>query len=201
MIVPRNDPAFAVSASHPGWHAVRSNRPMKTMFAFGTPDLTELEWAGATEVVLEPGSMGQAFSITSAYAPGFTQISVKGLAEGVPSPETLARLPKPVADQLAQVLMPAWDSQVRMVIGPWFPPETTTEIVAGNFRYGLTRLSNGGPIKSSSEFVSGAMATLDSYLESHTETSLDPDRMAFLSKAAPGLETDIANAMRLALTR
>src|SRR5581483_4450250 len=42
IIVPRNDPVFTASAANAGWQVLRSNRPMKTMFAFGTPNLIEL---------------------------------------------------------------------------------------------------------------------------------------------------------------
>jgi len=88
-----------------------------------------------------------------------------------------------------------------MVIGPWFPSDSTSEAIAANFEFAVKRLSNGGYLNANSEFVRGALTVFSSYLESRAETSLNSEQMDFLSKAAPGLEADIAQAMRLTLSR
>jgi len=203
MAVPMND--SLLQAVHPSWGSARKGTrivPLMNPGAVGPNRMVELEWvAPNANSFVAAGGAAASFSLVGSYRPGFTMYAARGRATREFDAQLAASLPKPVADQLLLAMSPAWDSQRQVTLGPWFPPNAPLLYVAANFRYGITRLTHFRLLDHNSPFVTGAVSTLGSYIESGADTFLDPERMEFLSSAAPGLESEIANAIRLTLTR
>jgi len=203
LIVPRRDETL--SSAHPGWGpGVKGTRivPLMNPGAVGPNRMVELVWAAPnSNSLIGRGNASGLFSVRSAFAPGFTLSSASGRANRAYDAQIAASLPKPVADQLATVMAPAWNARQQVVIGPWFASDAPLSYIAANFGYGIQRLSHSRVLDHNSAFVKGAMETFEAFQQSQAESFLDPDRMDFLSNAAPGLESEIANAIRLTLTR
>jgi hypothetical protein len=199
LLVPVGDDRF--TATHGSWRATRNESGNPRVLNPGARRLAELHWSPPTmNGSLPPGSGASGFSVHSAFAPGFSTIAAKGRVAREYDPAVASQLPKAAADQLARVLEPAFDSARQLVIGPWFAPDADLATIAMNFQYGIRLLSDQQLLNSESAFVKGALAVFDNFLASDAATELDPSRMEFLSAATPGLETEIANAIRLALT-
>ncbi|OFW01759.1 MAG: hypothetical protein A3H94_01665 [Acidobacteria bacterium RIFCSPLOWO2_02_FULL_60_20] len=200
LIVPLDDPML--SSAHPTWGAGRkAERPLPAGLA-GTRRTRELEWrAPSVDAMIPAGGTIGSFSITSAYAPGFTMVSVRGWIDQQYGEHIAAALPKLVGDQLRWIMSPQVDSWQQVVIGPSFASDIDMLKIAQNFRYGIDRLVRSRILDGNSPFSKGATDILTSYIASGAASFLNPERMDFLSEAAPGLEAEIANAMRLTLTR
>jgi hypothetical protein len=75
------------------------------------------------------------------------------------------------------------------------------QVVAANFKVGITMLTHAGSLNPNSEFVKSALDMLNAYVESHSDAAPTSDNMSFLSKAGPGVESQIAGAMRLSMLK
>lgn len=194
-------------ASHPGWDVahIRSGTTLGFPGPFG---LKWYEWTARGPQGLIPprnGVLGQ-FTIRSASAPGFTEFWATGKVNREYSADILATLPQPVAGQLAELMENLARGRGDVTLAPWIPAGTPLSTVVRNFQYGLSVVTGHGRghglIDPSSPFVRETRAALDGYFESgESATFFNPNTMGFLSLAAPGLETEIANALRLSLTR
>ncbi len=197
LVAPAEDTKFA--AKHPTWKSHPNvGTEARDIMPSPTP-LVAVEWSATDTTRVAAHTAIGAFSVTSTYSPGFTTASFRGSVKNEYTEEVAATLPKPVADQLAKVLTPAWDSQLRLTLGPRFAPDTTKTVIAANFHYGISALARRGALHADSAFVSGALEALGSFLTSNGASSLDPESLSFLSQAAPGVETEIANALRWSL--
>jgi hypothetical protein len=200
LLVPVGDESFR--ATHANWGASRNEAGNPTVLNPGARRLAELHWTPPNaNALLRAGDTVGPFSITSSFPPGFTVIAAKGRISREYTPEIAASLPPAAAAQLSPFLEPAWDSAIRITLGPWFHPDESIATIAANFQYGMSVLVDQQALDANSVFVKSALSAFETYLASDAATVLDPNRMDFLSKAAPGLETEIANALRLTLAR
>jgi hypothetical protein len=195
LLVPTPDEKF--QARHSAWLASRKDAAQVRDLLAAASRLAIVEWGGPNPI--PPGGATGAFTLRSGSSPGFTTASFSGLAKSEYSDQIASALPRVVADQVAHVLQPAWDSQVRMVLGPRFPVGTPQIIVVDNFHFGISVLAQQGILNSESPFVKDALATLRGFLSSGGAISLTADRLDFLTAAVPGLESEIASALRLSL--
>ena len=105
-------------------------------------------------------------------------------------------LPDTVRRQLALVINPDWDTAQTMTIGPKFAPTDPKPTVAMDFHDALNKLAVVGPLRPDSVFVSSALKALSTFMAAPESMSLD---LSYLEKAAPGLESEVAAAMRISL--
>lgn len=199
LLVPANDLKF--KAAHPAWRAVRDETDDARDAMPSTVRLGTVEWNATAASLLGRGAASTGFALTSGFAPGFTTVSIKGQLEREHAVALFASLPKAVATQLELVMSPAWDSQLGLTLGPRFPRDVPQLMVADNFNYGIGALVRRRALNGSSAFVVGALDTLSAFLQSGGIAPLGPDRLAVLAKAAPGLEAEIAESLRLSLLR
>jgi len=103
---------------------------------------------------------------------------------------------------LDEIMEGSSKGQPELTVGPWFPQGTELSTIVQNFQYGISRLSLTHRLHENSPFVSGALSAFETYFQSgETATFFQRGGLDFLSSAAPGLEREIANAIRLTLTR
>lgn len=107
-------------------------------------------------------------------------------------------MPETVRSKLALAMSPEWDAAQAIVIAPTYGPSVPKDLIAGDFLRWLTQLATVGSLRSDSPFVSSAISSLSSYLQSPGAGTLSP-KLDFLTRAAKGLETEIATAMKFSL--
>jgi hypothetical protein len=199
MAVAASDDRF--QASHPGWNVAEAGSG--TTLGFPGPfGLRWIEWSASGPNQLIPRGGAQGFTVRSASAPGFTEVWARGKVDRLYEEHIAAALPGPVTDQLAHVITHSAQGRRVWTIGPWFPPDTPLATIVHNFQYGVSMLMGHRLLDSDSPFVREMQAALTGYLESgESATFFNPNTIGFLSLAAPGLETEIANALRLNLIR
>jgi hypothetical protein len=189
-----NDPKAA--AAHPTWagnvSAAGESRPgaihPETQFTWTAPANGELEPLGSTS----------GFQITSRFRPGVAVAFAQNRATSEYSAAAAKNLPDSIQAQMAVALSPSWDSAQTVTIAPRFDSNVPKDLIASDFHRWISHLSTVGTLSADSPFVKSALASLTSYVQSPGAQTLIPD-LSFLATAAPGLETEIATAMRLSL--
>ena len=192
----------SVQTSLTGWDVARS----KTAIVSAFPGPFQYTWVEFTAMrpealIPENGSQGP-FTIRSDSAPGLTEFWARGKIIRPYDPSMAAGLPKKLAEELARTAEGAFRGVAVLTIGPWFPPGTSLKMIVSNFQSGINRLTHYRELDHNSPFVAATLATLESFQRSgETAAFFQVNGLDFLSLAAPGLETEVANALRLALTR
>jgi len=136
------------------------------------------------------------FRVVSSYKPGLTLAYAQAAVESEYTEAAARTLPPAVAEQLSRIMSPDWDTAQVMTVGPKFTTGDPKELIAMDFHRGLSQLAVTGALKADSPFVSSAISALISHMQSPGSAGPPLD---FLEKAAPGLETEVAVAMKLSL--
>jgi hypothetical protein len=194
LLVP--DPDRTFEAPHKTWKSSRREEADARDFFSAASRLTMVTWSGSEGI--GPGARS-AFTVHSDHSPGFTTATFRGAGKSEYNDQTAAALPSVVAEQAAQLIQPAWDNQIRRVLGPRFPPGTSQFVVADNFQLAIDVLVKDGRLEAKSEFVKQTLPALRDYLSSGGATPFSANGLGFLSAARPGLESDIAAALKLSL--
>ncbi|MBO0858876.1 MAG: hypothetical protein J2P21_10475 [Chloracidobacterium sp.] len=170
-------------------HIGANGKPEKLMIWMSRP---------GPEGSIQPGKMAASFQATSDLKPGFTTAYFAGSR-----PVGVDReLPTEVMDQLTPMIRPEVNSRSLLMIGPLFSDSTSKTTIAANYHVGISMLIRGGKeLSSDSPFILEVLATLSDYIKSQgvsgTANEVVPN-LNFSNKPAPGLETDILNAINLA---
>lgn len=160
------------------------------------PD-SQITWsAPTTKGLLAQGQSLPGFRVTSRYKPGITIAYAQAASATEITAAVASQYPKAVSEQLALISDPKWDSTQTLTIGPKFDPNDPKELIALDFHHALNQLAVTGVLKADSPFVTEALSSLVSYMQSPAGSSPSMD---FASKASAGLESDIASAMRMSL--
>lgn len=182
-----------IVAQHPVWSTGQGGPDIGRAGALRPETL--LTWTGAAPAVqLAKGQVIGDFQVVTGLRPGLVIAFAEAAVGNGMAAEKAAALPETVQAQLSQVLQPQWNMAQTITIGPRFAPSDPKSLVAFDFHGVLKKLSILGALKSDSPFVTGALAALVSYMSAPESSSLAMD---FLEKAAPGLESEIAAAMRI----
>lgn len=158
----------------------------------------------------QPGSTGirvggilSGFVIASALKPGFVGATVKGISM---SPNLGAlNVPSRVHQALTALEDSGFNERTVLTIGPQFPSGTNLLRIISNFREGMVVLEQHGYLKGTSPFTAEAIEVLTRYLDGAKfagdgpASDYVPPSLAFQSKPAAGLETQIYEAMKLSL--
>ena len=200
MAVAANDGLF--QSEHPGWNIAQVGSG--TTLGFPGPfGLKWFQWSAnePNQLIPRGGAQGP-FTVRSASAPGFTVIWARGKVNRLYGEHIAATLPQLVAEQFTYVMKNSSKGHREVTLGPWFPPGTAMRTIVANFQYGISRLAAQRLVDADGPFVRGVLAALAGYIQSgETATFFDRQPMDFLSQAAPGLESEIAAALRLSLSR
>jgi len=184
------DPEFR--SSHPSWAAYprpRVNAAKQTLLP-GVPPGPFVTWE-KWEEPLAPGSKLGGFQVTSGFRPGFTTAFVVG--DG--SLETPGEgVSEEMIKQYEPLQRPEVMRRTTLTIGPRFAPQTTNLEVAAAFQQDLQVLIEDEWLDGDSLFLQNLLAGLRSYIESRGASAL-----TLQAVAQPGIETEIANALRLSL--
>ena len=193
FVGPPDDSKFEVSC--PGWSASKARTATARQVALpSVPQLgAEVIFFSRTGNDIQPGNRNfDPFHVTSSYSPGFTTAFVRsGAAFDIPS-----ELPSPVGDQIGMLARPEWDSQVVLILGPRFSPDTSGQAIAADFHIGISRLVRSGQLNGESAFVKEALAALGRSVQSGGIPAVR-DVVNLLPKASPGIESEIATAMQV----
>ena len=192
MVGPAHDPNFVSAGA--GWSAMKASNTKAHQIA-----LPNVSQTGATVMfhapagqTISPGDTRAGFHVTSSYAPGFTTAYVMGDVGLIRFP---GEVPTVVGDQIGVLQQPQWDSKVAVVLGPRFPAESSPQAIAADFHIGISQLIAGGVLRSDSAFVKGALDLLAVSLQAGGLPN--PAQVVRLPTPAPGLEGEIAAAMRI----
>lgn len=183
-----------LNSRHPLWNR-DSARPEIARAGAVRPEAL-MTWNSPASAVLATGATLPGFEIVSDFRPGLTIALTESAGEKVLTSEIAATLPEAVQDQLSIILKPELNAAQVMTVGPRFAPGDPKSIIAMDFHSGLNKLAILGPLEPTSPFVSGALQALVSYMAASDSNILS---LEFLEKAAPGLEMEIAAAMRISL--
>lgn len=185
----------ALSATHSSWQAALEqvstapNPPTNTV-SMGTVALTT--WSSPIGAAIPAGGSVTGFNVTSNYLPGFTIVYARSDTDySLP-----ANLPAQVTQQLAVMRQRDWMNQRLLAIGPRFPKGWTRDVIAADFKNGISRLVSAGILSSSSPFVAALGPALDALIASGgAPVPLE----AAISAAASAQEKSIANAVSISL--
>lgn len=178
-------PAVAPQAALIDWDEMRKEG---NLGRFGT-------WSSSPKgQPLEPGGIQTGFRMKSKFLPGLTTLFAStGIALRVPF-----ELPPEVSDQVVPLLSPERNFRITVTIAPKFPPaddpSASPASIAQDYRNALSRLSQDGRLSGGSAFVKEADSLLRAVSANNSRT-----KIRFLSKPQPGLESEIAAALRLVL--
>jgi hypothetical protein len=182
-----------IVAQHPVWSGGQGGADIGQPGALRPETL--LTWTGATTAVqLAKGQAVGGFQAVTALKPGLVIAFAEAAVGNGMAADKAAALPEAVQAQLSQVLQPQWNMAQTITIGPKFAPSDPKSLVAFDFHAALKKLSILGGLNADSPFVTGALAALVSYMSAPEGAPL---AIEFLEKAAPGLESEIAAAMRI----
>jgi hypothetical protein len=192
MVGPPHDPNFVSVGA--GWSARKASAVRAQQIALPT-----VSQAGATVMfhapvgqTIPPGNTRAGFHVTSSYSPGFTTAYVMGDVGLIRFP---GEVPTVVGDQIGVLQEPQWDSKVAVVLGPRFPAESSPQRIAADFHVGISQLIAGEMLRPDSAFVKAALDLLASALQAGGVPSVA--QVLRLPSPAPGLESEIAAAMRI----
>lgn len=183
-----------LKATHAVWNASSESSPGSQPGSI-RPELL-LKWSAPSAGEIERGDGRAGFELRSTLKPGLTIAFAQSVALSEYTDAVAPKLPKAVVEQLSKVINIHWDTSQAMTVGPKFAPQDPIKLIALDFHRALNKLSVLGPLKADSPFVAGALRELTSFIQTPIETSL---RLDFLNRAAPGLESEIAAAMKLSL--
>lgn len=194
LAISNGEAGATTTARHPVWVATVTPSDIATPGSLRPEAL--ITWTGRPGTHLARGQSATGFEIASKLRPGlvigFAQASVDAEVT-----DAIARsLPAAAREQLALVMNPHWDTAQFMTVGPKFAPSDPKSLIAMDFHKSLSKLSIVGPLKADSSFVRGALAALVSYM---SESDTNSIQLGFLDTAAPGLESEVASAMRISL--
>ena len=182
----------------------RSNSPAPTP----VPAILEnadlgISWmvVGQPHTMAAQGAGARGFKILSPNKPGFVPVFVYGAAKVLAVP---GELPDEVSSQL-KPLMGVADSKSVMTLGPRFKPDTHKVIIVSDLLSGINRLTSAHKLDADSPFLKEAVTALRGYMqaaEAAGETPLEEfngPAIQVNTSPAPGLETEIYDAMKLSL--
>jgi len=184
------------SASHASWTTTQ-----ETTAAAPTGGLTGLvgitpvafaSWHAPANAAIAAGSAVSAFQLTSRYRPGLTFIYARS-GEDYAVPSTL---PVQVSSQLNVMRQPDWMNKRAVGIGPRFPSDWTRDVIAADFKDGVTRLIQTGDLDASSTFVAMLNTSLITVI--NTQGASTP-LASVIAAAGTQLEKNIANAISISL--
>ncbi len=198
LLIPGDDRQFN-ALSPAAWRVEQKTTQMADRLAARHAPLMFVDYSATASAGLSKGVSASGFRLVSGYLPGYVSSFARSEAKAEISSEQLAALPKAVADEVRRATAPEWDSQIGIVIGPRFAPNTPKLMIADSFHYVISNFSNRGLLDKKSDFVVSAVQELRSYLKSGKNVPIAPDQLSFLSSAKTPLEKEIANAMRLSL--
>lgn len=183
------------SATHSVWRATAERAPGHPAPPPGGVSMTPVvftTWRGENGLAIAPGKALTAIHIKSVLRPGFTMLYARSEEDyAVP-----ADVPQEVRDQLEVFRAPHWRDRAVLVVGPRFPKEWGREIVAGEFKHAVARLTGEGRLTADSKFVSLVNQILDT-LNSAGGAALPLDSV--LSLASTPTEVEIAHAIAISL--
>ena len=104
-------------------------------------------------------------------------------------------MPTVVGDQIGVLQQPQWDSKVVVVLGPRFPAESSPQAIAADFHVRISQLIAVDMLRADSAFVKAALDLLAASLQAGTVPNVA--QVLRLPASAPGLESEIAAAMRI----
>ncbi len=160
--------------------------------------VTPLELSAPPGQAIAPGAQGFGFSVDSSYLPGFTPISAKGFTSGREyTPEVAAQLPAVVRDQLAAVFTAAWDSRTQTVLGPRFRKGASQFEIAQNLLHGIDVLIVHRNLERDSVYLTRARSLLNNFLQADGTAGISANQFESLPQPKPGMETEIAAALRI----
>jgi hypothetical protein len=143
------------------------------------------------EQVVQPGSSRSGFQIESDLKPGFTVAYLRGSETVDVKVTTQGNVPKPVKEQLDQLLLLEYNSRTVLTFGPKFDKSADDRTVAADYIEGIVTLSRAGVLDLSSDFVRNALSEL---------SAITPGTTAALKLSAQPKtpsETDFMNALKI----
>lgn len=143
------------------------------------------------ENVIQPGSSRSGFEIESDLKPGFTVAFLRAAESVDVKVTTQGNVPKPVKDQLDQLLQLEYNSRTVLTFGPKFDKTVDDHTIAADFIEGIVTLSRAGTLDLNSDFIRSAMSELSAIkpaTQSDLKLSAQPKTPA---------ETDFMNALKI----
>jgi hypothetical protein len=101
---------------------------------------------------------------------------------------------------LQELLQPQWDGRVQMTVGPKFQAGTPQLTIAADFYNGIQHLAKRRLLNATSPFVVSALQMLDAFIQSSGESSFNAAAVN-TSAAQPGIEEEVATALKLSMTQ
>lgn len=199
LLVPGDDRQFKV-LSPSMWRVEQRTSSLVDKLAARHAPLVFIDYSPVSETGLGVGHNATGFRLMSSYLPGYVTTFARSVVQIEWSSEQLATLPKSIADEVQRATAPEWDSQMKVVVGPRFAPDTSKEMIADGFHYAISSFARQGLLNEESKFVKMALSSLHTYLQSGANTPFTPSQLTFLSSAQTPLEKEVAAAMQISLS-
>lgn len=178
-----------------GWHSA-SPAPPSVAIPGSIRPTAHLSW-NLNDVSRADKASGTTFTLQSKLLPGIVWSFARGIIKNEPDPAVTSALPPATAASLRAFLTPAVDGVPVITIGPKFAAEDPKELIAGEFFQALVLLT--GP-SGESRFVLSAKDALVTYMAS-PESASYVLKLDFLTQASTPFEVELANAMRISLSK
>jgi hypothetical protein len=199
LLVPTEDARFAVQTPAL-WTAQSEETAMVDRPAPKHLLLKYIHFIASAGTEIPVAASVPGFRLVSSNLPGYVTSFARSRVDRPFSSAALTGVSKNLSARVATTTAPEWDSQLRLVIGPRFLPETETLTIAAGFHYALEHFLSRQELQEDSNFVKGAMASLEAYMQVAISGPFRPGQLEFLSAAQTPLEKEMAQAMAISLT-
>ncbi|MBV9503219.1 MAG: hypothetical protein JO138_27920 [Acidobacteriaceae bacterium] len=143
------------------------------------------------------GAQRLALSIDSQWLPGFAPMMFRGTTTGKEyTPAEATQLPSIIQDKMRALFTPAFDGQTRTVLLPRFRRGGSQFEMTQNLLHGIDVLMVHGLVDRNSVYLTGARTVLKNFLLADGTAPITPASFASLPQPKPGLESEIATALK-----